>query len=287
LRQRRFVEDAEHADQRVPRLGIVLRFDLVQVAVVVDVRAEVFHPRPPAWAARNLPARAAGHAVDLASEIGIELLRVDVHTPVLAIDDDPHEVGLGNRRIVPRDLGVQHRPHEARITIAVEQVQRPITKQPLVIVNEVEREVERLLRARADHPVGRRAAEVHADVRIGLAVDYHRRRKVDIRVVGVGQLRFPVVTWERQEDRAQRRGVVERRIAEGLNTGRREGAAARLREGALLNHQSAYGGDEEQGSHADILPAFAAVPPDVVTVPASFLNCLFGCLLIAQLESRP
>ena len=56
------------------------------------------------------------------------------------------------------------------------------------------------------------AAEVDADVRVGLAVDRERRRHLDVGVVEVGQLLLPVVVLELQEDRPQRARVVEGRI---------------------------------------------------------------------------
>ena len=68
------------------------------------VVAEVLQAAAAAGAAGDLPARALGGLEVVAREVLVELLRVDVDAPALAVDDHLHEVRLRRRDVLPRDL---------------------------------------------------------------------------------------------------------------------------------------------------------------------------------------
>ena len=93
--------------------------------------------------------------------------------------------------------------------MAFSRLMRAVAVQDLLLVGEVERQVERALQARRHHEVRGHAAEVHADVLVGLAVDGGGREHVHVGVVEVGQRLFPVRLLELQEDGAERVRVVE------------------------------------------------------------------------------
>ena len=103
--------------------GVVVGLDLVEPLVRGRVLAEVLEAAASARAARHLPARAAARAEPLAHEVAVELLRVDVDAPALAVDDDAHVVRLRRRDVAARDLRVEHRAQERRVVVGVEQVE--------------------------------------------------------------------------------------------------------------------------------------------------------------------
>ena len=111
-----------------------------------------------------------------------------------------------------RDLGIDDRADERRIAVGVQQVERAVAVQRLLLVDEVERQVQRALRSFRHHHVGRRPAEVHADVLVDLAVDGRDGWNFDVGVVECRELLFPVGVLELQEDRSQRADVIERRV---------------------------------------------------------------------------
>ena len=118
----------------------------------------------------------------------------------------------------------QHRAQERRVVVGVQEVQRAVAADGLILVDEVERQVERSLVAVADAE-RRVAAEMHADVAIDLAVHGDARRHVDVGVVEGDELGLPVRILELDEERAQRARVVERRVGEVLHVGRRQAHA--------------------------------------------------------------
>ena len=208
---RRLVQHPEQLDEIRPRFRIVLRLDLVQSAC----RRRTSSPRYSMPAAAtgtsgHLPARALRALEVVAREVRVELLRVHVHAPALAVDHDAHVVRLRRRDVLPGDLGVEDRPHERRVAVRVEQVERAVAAEHLLLVDEVERQVQRALRPLGHHHVRRRAAEVDADVLVGLAVDRRDRRHLDVGVVEGGELLLPVGVLELQEERPERAEVVER-----------------------------------------------------------------------------
>ena len=199
--------------------GSSFDLDLVEAScTAAAIVAEVLEPAAAARAARHLPARAVRRLEPVVDELLVELLRVDVDAPAFAVDHDADEVRLRRREVARARLrGRAPRAGSVGSSLRVEQVQRAVAAEPLLVVREVHRDVERVLPSRRHHEERRRAAEVHADVLVGLAVDDERRRHFDVRVVEGRHLLFPVVVLELEEQRAQRRHVVERLVAVRLH----------------------------------------------------------------------
>src|SRR5207342_1541330 len=99
---------------------------------------------PTAWTPRYFPPGAFGRFERLASEVLVELLLARVDAPALAIDDDTNEVGFGCGQVVSRDMHVQDGAQERRVLVGVEQRQRPIPADLLLVVHEVQRQVNRV-----------------------------------------------------------------------------------------------------------------------------------------------
>ena len=104
----------------------------------------------------------------------------------------------------------------------IEQVEGPVAAERLIVVDEIERQVERMLPALGHAHQRRRAAEVNADVAKALPVDDERSGDIDVGVGEVTELLLPVAGLEFEEERAQRAGVVHRLRRVRLDVRRRD-----------------------------------------------------------------
>lgn len=109
---------------------------------------------------------------------------------------------------------------------------------------------------------------MHADVLIGLPVHHDRRRHLDVRVVEGGELLFPIVPLEPEEDRPQRPGVVERLAAVDAHVGRQD---LRAGHGRLGGHAAAASGPRPPARAAGGQPLAGGLPLGAVepVVPVS------------------
>ena len=194
---------------------VVVRLDLVDELVLRGVVADVRHAALTEGAARHLPARAAPGAEAGLDEVGVELFDVHVDAPVLAVDHHAGVVGLGRRQVLLRDFAVEERPHERGVAVDVEEVERAVAQQPLVLMGKVHRHVQRPLRSLGRHHVRRHAPEADAHVPIRAAVHGQRRRHVHVGAVERLELFLPRGVLELQEKGPQRAGVIKRRRRRG------------------------------------------------------------------------
>ncbi len=114
-------------------------------------------------------------------------------------------------------MAVEQAADEGRVAVGVEKIQRPQAHDTLVVVGEVDRHVERALRAFRHERIGGHAAEANADVAVLPPVDGEHRRDVHIGVVEVRQLLFPVGILELQEQGTKGIRVVERLVSISSN----------------------------------------------------------------------
>ena len=154
LVRRGFIQDLAELDEVGPDLRIILGLDLVKALCRCDVLAQVVQSGTTAGAAGHLPAGAFGGAEPFLHEILVELLGVHIHAPAFAVDDHPHEVCLGRRNVLAGNLVIKDRPQEGGILVRIQQVERAIAAQVLVLVHEIERKIQRTLAAAAHHHVG-------------------------------------------------------------------------------------------------------------------------------------
>ena len=225
LVDRRRVEDAACFDQPRPRRVLRFAFEaalqLVCGFVCLLVLAEPCEPCAAARIGRDLEAHTLLRAKRLV-EVGlVELLHVCVEAPVLAVDDDLHEVGLQRWHVATRDEGMDRFAQIGRVVVAVEQVELAVAVELLLGIGEVDRDRERLLLA-LHAEVGRVAAEAHAYARVVLAVDAHRRRQLDVGAIEVREFVEPIRLRELQEDRAHDGRVVERLVRVALHVAVRD-----------------------------------------------------------------
>ena len=124
------------------------------------------------------------------------------YSPQLSpIDDNFDEVGLGGRDAFPSDRRINHRTHHRSVAVAVQEIQRLVTVQPLVFIDVVHRDVQRTFRTLRNREEGRRTAKADAHLRILLAVNNQFCRHLDIRGLEGRQLLLPVVVLKLQIQR--------------------------------------------------------------------------------------
>jgi hypothetical protein len=145
----------------------------------------------------------------IANEILVELLGIDVNAPTFAIDDHFDEVGFGRGDVFPGGLQIEDGSEEGRVFMGIEQIQRAIAQQVLIVVNEIKGEIERTLVTFADSEIGRGAAEMNAHSGVGLPIHDDLGRNLDICIGKVGQFLFPIRVFELEENRPNDGGVVE------------------------------------------------------------------------------
>ena len=168
---------------------------------------------------RYLPAHAFGRVEVVLQVVLVVLLDVRRQAVVLAVDHDAHEVRFRSDRMLAADMAEQHLAHHARVLIRVQQVERLVAVEALLVVNRVDRDVERLL------DIAERGVPATADayVLVRLPVDGHRRGDLDVRTVERLDLLGPIVALELEEDRAQDAFVVETGFGVHRGRGRVEG----------------------------------------------------------------
>ena len=233
LPRRRLVQDLAQLDQVRPSLGILLALEVVDLLVRRRILAQVLKATLPVWRARHLPTRGLRRLEVMLHEVLVELLDARVDAPGLAIDHHPDQVRTRRGYVRTGHLAVQHRPQEARVLVAVQQVQGPEPIQRLPLLERIQRDVQRTLPTRAHHPVGRHPTKVHPDVLVGLAVHHQPRRHLHIRVMEGLQFLFPFRAVERQEQCPQHARVIKRLPGVRRGVGRRH-PRARLGRGSVL-----------------------------------------------------
>ena len=84
----------------------------------------------------------------------------------------------------------------------IEQVEGPGSQQTLILVDQVQRDIQRPLVTRPHHAKRRHPAKLNPHHRIGFAIDRQGRGNIDIRPVEIGQLLLPLLVVEINEYRA-------------------------------------------------------------------------------------
>ena len=132
--------------------------------------------------------------------------------------------------------------------MSVEQVQRTMAAEPLIVVESVDRHVQRTFESGPHRKVRRRAAVRHADIFIGLAVDPQRGRHLDVRVPECAQFILPILAFELEEQSAQDGHFIEWLVAVESHIGWRQasaglgwswGVSPRAAPGRLCRHETA------------------------------------------------
>ena len=152
-------------------------------------------------------------------EVLVELFLTHIDAPGFAVDDHADHIGLGHRNVFACHQREEDRADEGRILVGVEQIEGAITAHVLSLFGEIERDIERTFLAFAHHEIGGHSAEMHADLRIHLAIDRQFGGDVHIGFVEFGQLLFPVGIFKFEEEGAESFDVIEGFLRKGPGFG--------------------------------------------------------------------
>ncbi len=72
----------------------------------------------------------------------VELFDVGIDPPVFTVDNNASEIGLGGRDVLACNMRVQHSAHHRVVTVSVEQIERLVAKNSLILVGHVDRYVQ-------------------------------------------------------------------------------------------------------------------------------------------------
>ena len=157
----------------------------------------------------NGPDRTATRA-GLSGKGRIQRLLVDVDAPVLAIDDDPHEIRARGGVVLPRNVHEQHRAQKGGVAGGAEQREPRGAEEALVAVPEIQCDVERPLVARAAVAVAGLAAKADTYIAQHSAVDDRHGRHLHVAVLEDRELALPSRGVETQENRPHHPFIEER-----------------------------------------------------------------------------